>query len=109
MADVESAVSAFLAADAVPVERMAKKGLRQFDCRAAVLTLRLADEGDGDPARGCALDLVLRHAEPAVRPDDVLMGLALVAGLEPVGPPLLTRLAQGPWDAEAETVGDPLA
>ena len=35
-------------------------------------------------------------------------GLAAVAGLEISGAPLLTRLAQGPLDAETGTVGDPL-
>ncbi len=34
-----AAVAAFLGTDAVPVERMTKKGLREFDCRAAVVSL----------------------------------------------------------------------
>src|SRR4051812_30937281 len=71
---VEPAVAAFLAADEVLVERMTKKGLRSFDSRAAVLSLTVSGDGDG-----AALDLVLRHLEPAVRPDDVLSGLASVA------------------------------
>ena len=50
-------------------ERMTKKGLRDFDCRAAVLSLDGRPPTDGGPA----LELVLRHAEPAVRPDDVLV------------------------------------
>jgi hypothetical protein len=54
------------------------------------------------------LDLVLRHLEPAVRPDDVLSGLASVGGLELVGVPLLTRLAQGPLDPDTGEIGDPL-
>ena len=49
-----------------------------------------------------------RHLEPAVRPDDVLTGLGAVAGLELVGVPLLTRLAQGPLDEETGEIGDPL-
>ena len=54
------------------MERMTKKGLREFDCRAAVLSLqRVAAATTGR----AVLDLVLRHAEPAVRPDDVLSGL----------------------------------
>ena len=105
-APAEAAVAAFLAAASVPVERMTKKGMRQFDCRAAVLALRV-EAADQEP--GCALDLVLRHAEPAVRPDDVLTGLAHVAGLDAGSPPLVTRLAQGPWDDGAQQVGDPLA
>ncbi len=99
-----AAVVAFLAAPAVTVQRMTKKGRREFDCRAAVVALSAAPAG-----AGVRLDLVLRHAEPAVRPDDVLAGLAAVGGLRSAGAPLLTRLAQGPLDAEAGTVGDPLA
>jgi radical SAM-linked protein len=102
-----AAVETFLATETVPVERMTKKGLRGFDCRAAVLALSAAPlprEG----GEGSRLDLVLRHAEPAVRPDDVLSGLASVAGLSADGAPLLTRLAQGPLDEATGTVGDPL-
>jgi radical SAM-linked protein len=97
------AVAAFLAADSVAVERMTKKGLREFDCRAAVVALAVTARD-----AGARLDLVLRHAVPAVRPDDVLRGLAEVGGLEPPGAPLLTRLAQGPLDAGTGTIGDPL-
>ncbi len=47
-------------------------------------------------AAPCAIiDLVVRHVTPAVRPDDVLSGLRVVAGLEPPVPPRATRLAQG--------------
>jgi radical SAM-linked protein len=97
------AVAAFLEQDEVPVQRMTKKGLRDFDSRAAVLSLAAAPDGEGS-----TLDLVLRHLEPAVRPDDVLSGLKAVAGLEPDGVPLLTRLAQGPLDPETGEIGDPL-
>jgi radical SAM-linked protein len=105
------AVGAFLAADAVPVERMTKKGLREFDCRAAVVSLAVG-EADGQPE----LDLVLRHTVPAVRPDDVLTGLGQIAG-EPDetaaptagGSALMTRWAQGPLDETTGSVGDPLA
>jgi radical SAM-linked protein len=97
------AVEAFLAAATVPVQRMTKKGLRDFDCRAAVVALgALPREG------GTRLDLVLRHGVPSVRPDDVLAGLASVGGLETGGAPLLTRLAQGPLDAATGEIGDPL-
>jgi radical SAM-linked protein len=97
------AVAAFLAADSVVVERMTKKGLREFDCRTAVVALAVTARD-----AGARLDLVLRHAVPAVRPDDVLRGLAEVGGLEPPGAPLLTRLAQGPLDPETGAIGDPL-
>lgn len=98
-----AAVSSFLDAATVPVERMTKKGLRQFDCRAAVVALTASPREEGS-----RLDLVLRHLEPAVRPDDVLAGLRSVGGLEVAGAPLLTRLAQGPLDPASGEVGDPL-
>jgi radical SAM-linked protein len=102
-AEAEAAVTAFLAADEVPVQRMTKKGLREFDSRAAVLSLAVSA---AEP--GSRLDLRLRHLEPAVRPDDVLAGLSAVGGLELVGVPMLTRLAQGPLDPETGEIGDPL-
>ena len=103
-ATAANAVLRFLAAEEAVVERMTKKGMRAFDARAAVVSLAATTESD----RGAALDVVLRHGTPSVRPDDVLQGLAVVAGLD-VGPaPLMTRLAQGPLD-EAGGVGDPLA
>ena len=101
--EAEAAVAAFLAADEVLVHRMTKKGMRDFDSRAAVLSLVARPEGEG-----ALLDLVLRHLEPAVRPDDVLSGLASLHGLALVGVPLLTRLAQGPLDPETGEIGDPL-
>jgi radical SAM-linked protein len=105
--EARTAVRAFLAADAVMVQRMTKKGLRDFDSRAAVLELRVLPGGDGI-GPGSELELVLRHHEPAVRPDDVLSGLASVGGLELVGVPLLTREAQGPYDEATGEIGDPL-
>jgi radical SAM-linked protein len=99
-----TAVDVFLRTEAVPVQRMTKKGLREFDCRAAVLSLAAAPRDE----TGSRLDLVLRHAVPAVRPDDVLSGLGAVAGLELGGAPLLTRLAQGPLDPATGEIGDPL-
>lgn len=99
------AVETFLATESVTVERMTKKGMRAFDCREAVVSLTAAPAPSG---RGSRLDLVVRHAVPAVRPDDVLTGLRQVTGLETGGAPLLTRTAQGPLDPEAGSVGDPL-
>lgn len=101
---VATAVATFLAQQSVPVSRMTRKGLREFDCRAAVLSLTVHPHG-----AGTRLDLVLRHTDPMVRPDDVLNGLERLAGLAPPAPPLLTRLAQGRWDAVTEQVTDPLA
>jgi len=115
---VQDAVRAFLAAAEVPVERMTKKGLRTFDCRAAVLRLEVQEDVDGpagasgppETGASCAiLEAVLRHGTPSVRPDDVLAGLRSIAGLEAPAAPLHERLAQGPLDVEHGTVGDPLA
>jgi radical SAM-linked protein len=94
------AVEEFLARAEVTVERMTKKGLRAFDCRAAVVALA---------AVGQELDLVLRHEVPAVRPDDVLAGLAATSGFEAGEAPTLTRLSQGPLDEDTATIGDPLS
>ncbi len=107
-AQAEQAARVFLDTPEVLVERMTKKGLRTFDCRAAVVSL----EAHGGPEGGveCAiLDVVLRHGTPSVRPDDVLAGLRDTAGLPGVAAPLHERLAQGPLDTQDGTVGDPLA
>jgi radical SAM-linked protein len=100
---VEPAAAAFLAAESVLVERMMKKGLREFDCRAAVLRLTVSPS-----EQGTRLDLVLRHAVPSVRPDDVLAGLTAVTGLQFPGAPALTRLSQGPLEPRTGEIGDPL-
>jgi radical SAM-linked protein len=120
------AVTSFLAAAEVPVERMTKQGRRTFDARAAVADLRVrcaaspggcpesdSDRPDAAPsevgAPPCAiLDLVVRQVTPTVRPDDVLSGLRVVAGLELPSPPRATRLAQGTLTTEGEIV-DPFA
>jgi radical SAM-linked protein len=104
------AVETFLAADQVEVSRMTKRGLRTFDARSAVVSLAASPSGGNGVGSGdCAiLDVVVRHAEPAVRPDDVLAGLHEIAGLGTSAAPLVRRLAQGPLDPQAGTVGDPL-
>ena len=102
--DVEADVTAFLAATEVPVQRMTKKGLRDLDARAPVLSLAVV--GAAPPT--VTLDLVLRHLVPAVRPDDVLAGMAALSGREVRGVPLLTRLGQGPLDEATGVIGDPL-
>ncbi|MFT4262297.1 MAG: TIGR03936 family radical SAM-associated protein [Nocardioides sp.] len=109
LAEVAAAVEGFLAAGEVTVERMTKKGLRSFDARAAVVELSASAAPKGE---GAVVHLLLRHGTPAVRPDDVLAGMAgfgLATGAEHGGLPLLTRLAQGPFDEATATVGDPLA
>jgi radical SAM-linked protein len=135
--EARRAVAAFLAAEAVDVQRSTKNGVRTFDCRAAVTRFEVVDEGyaqngsqgtdgaadhsagepgvadpgaDGPQDRACAiLRLVVRHLTPAVRPDDVLSGLRATADLAPPVPAAVTRLAQGPLDEDTGTVTDPLA
>jgi radical SAM-linked protein len=106
-----SATEQFLARAEVPVERMTKQGRRSFDARAAVVTLGVVTvphPPSGAEESPCAiLEGVVRQLTPAVRPDDILAGLRLVAGLEPVAPPRVTRLRQGPLSGQAE-IGDPL-
>jgi radical SAM-linked protein len=102
------AVAAFLDAKSVVVERSTSKGTRRLDARAAVLTLevdRHAYSGAAAGAGSAMLRMVVRHLTPAVRPDDVLAALSIVAGLAPSSPPLVTRLAQGPLGTEAEILG----
>lgn len=110
--DAEAAVDRLLAAEVVEVSRMTKNGLRTFDARAAVHRASVEIDAAGREAAGeppCAiLQLVVRHATPAVRPDDVLDALRRVADLTPPAPPEVTRLAQGPLDEVAGTVADPL-
>jgi hypothetical protein len=132
--EAAAAVAAFAAAGEVLVERMTKNGVRTFDARAAVTGIEAGPapfrgvgvsagqsgvgEGDGHDDRPCAiLRLVVRHLTPAVRPDDVLTGLARVAGLVPPVPPQVTRLAQGPLrggsdatpaSVSVEALSDPL-
>ena len=83
---------------------MTKKGMRDLDARAPVISLAVT----GATPPTVSLELVLRHEVPAVRPDDVLAGMTAVAGREPLGVPLLTRLVQGPLDPATGEVGDPL-
>jgi radical SAM-linked protein len=88
--DVVPVVGKFLALTEAPVERLTSKGTRRMDARAPVVTLEVL----GD-FRGCALRMVVRHAVPSVRPDDVLNALRDVSDVFPVGQPLITRLTQG--------------
>ncbi|MDJ0384676.1 TIGR03936 family radical SAM-associated protein [Streptomyces sp. G-G2] len=113
-AEAERAVEVFLAAESVEVQRRTKNGMRTFDTRGAVVSLAVvpasAVPADRTPDSACAiLRLVVRHLTPAVRPDDVLSGLRVVADLAPPVPAAVTRLAQGLFDEESGTVTDPLA
>jgi radical SAM-linked protein len=125
--DLRAALTAFLAQDQVEVQRMTKSGLRTFDARGAVVRADVLAGPPGTPGDGggeaasitrhesspetpCAiLQVVVRHATPAVRPDDVLAALRAVADLAPPSPPVVTRLAQGPLDEADGSVADPLA
>lgn len=108
---LRAAVAAFTAADEVFVERMTKQGRRTFDARAAVIDINviMSDETPSEAvAVPCAiLELVVRQVTPAVRPDDVLSGLRVVADLEPPVSPRVTRLAQGTLTARG-AIADPL-
>jgi radical SAM-linked protein len=102
------AVTAFLDAPEVLVERLTKQGRRTFDARGPVVRLTSMGAPSGVNAARCAiLDLVVRQVTPSVRPDDVLSGLRVVADLEPPAPPMVTRLAQGTLTAQGGLV-DPL-
>jgi radical SAM-linked protein len=62
-----------------------------------------------DQFAGCGILMaVVRQASPAVRPDDVLSALGVVAGLRPSAPARATRMAQGRLDDDGGLV-DPLA
>lgn len=113
---LEAAVARFLDADTAPVERLTKGGKRQIDARGPVLSLAVTERetppgpaGDTAGAGTCGtLRAVVRQTSPAVRPDDLMSALLVVAGLAPVVPVRATRLAQGPLDDDG-TLGDPLA
>ena len=112
---LREAADAFWAQTQVEVTRMLKAGPRTFDARTAVLDLAVDTAASAPVMTGvvpgeCAiLRLVVRHTTPAVRPDDVLTALRVVAGLEPPTPPLVIRLAQGPLQEGSVRVADPLA
>lgn len=98
-ADPGAAVEAFLAAETVPVQRMTKNGLRDFDARSAVVALTVVDEG---------LEMMLAHQTPLVRPDDVLLALTTVwPEFAPADVPVLTRLSQGVLDLTTGEIVEP--
>jgi len=107
LATAAHSVSAFLACQVVEVERMTKNGRRRFDCRAAVVAMS-AREDVADSGSCAILEVVVRHGTPAVRPDDILAGLRITAGLVLPVPPLQTRIEQGLLDPLTGSVMDPL-
>ncbi|MDT3445378.1 MULTISPECIES: TIGR03936 family radical SAM-associated protein [unclassified Pseudofrankia] len=104
--DVSRALDALLARESLEVERRTKSGRALVDVRRAVIcgVCRAS-------AHDCAiLDVVVRHTTPAVRPDDVLTALGVVA-VPPLTfpvPPEPTRLEQGLIRVDG-TLADPLA
>lgn len=108
-AALRAALSALFARESVVVERVTPSGRRQIDVRAALVSADVGGSqasmtGDGD---GCAiLTAVVRQMTPAVRPDDVLGALAVVADLRPPVPAKATRMAQGLLDDGGE-LADP--
>ena len=123
-AELAAAVSALLAATAVEVERLLKDGKRTIDVRPAVVRAEVlpadtlgerADTGHvhaddrSDPAGPCGiLEVVVRQTTPAVRPDDVLSALRVVADLVPPVPAKAIRMAQGRLDDDGR-LADPFA
>jgi radical SAM-linked protein len=98
-ATLRAAADAFLAKDAVSVQRMTKNGMREFDARAAVIFL------DAEDAR---LVMTLAHQSPLVRPDDVLTGLRVASpAFAPPAAAVLTRLAQGELNPDSGDITEP--
>jgi radical SAM-linked protein len=104
---------ALLAVPKLLVERITKDGRRSLDARAAIASLDvevfpiLPPAPDQLTTYGI-LVAVVRQASPAVRPDDVLSALGVVAGLPPPVPAKAIRMAQGRLDDDGDLV-DPLA
>lgn len=104
----QAAVTDLLAAQKLLVERVTKSGRRELDVRVAIASMCIRGEPQSPPQ--CAIiDLVLTHATPSVRPQDVLAALWRVGNIAPPTPPRVTRLAQGLLAAGARDVSDPLA
>lgn len=102
--EARHAVDQLLAETTVEVTRMTKKGPRVFDIRADLQHL-----GCTVDATGCVImHMVVLHGTPAVRPDDVIVGLKQVASLATPLPPVVTRMAQGPLVIGSAEVSDPL-
>lgn len=94
--DVARAVQEFLALEHAEVERLTRKGMRRMDARSAVVAIDLlAGDGASAEAGDATLRMIVKHTEPAVRPDDVLTAMREVSGVTLDAPPLMTRLAQG--------------
>lgn len=107
-AALQEALDAFFATPEVVVERVTPSGRRQIDVRAAVVTASLLPARTAGTAEVCAImAAIVRQTTPAVRPDDVLGALDVVAGLKPPVPAKATRMAQGLLDDRGD-LADPL-
>lgn len=112
-AALRAALDALLAETSVIVERVTPAGRRQIDVRAALVSADVAASGvslstSTAPPPDCAMmTAVVRQTTPAVRPDDVLGALDVVAGLRPPAPAKATRMAQGLLDHRGD-LADPL-
>ena len=108
--ELRRAVVALEAADAVVVERVTPSGRRQIDVRGALVGVIVSAPGStsAPDTTDCAImTAVVRQTTPAVRPDDVLGALDVVAGLKLPAPAKATRMAQGLLDDRGRLT-DPL-
>ncbi|MBB4904627.1 radical SAM-linked protein [Actinophytocola algeriensis] len=110
---LKAAWEGLVAAEVVEVERLTKHGMRTIDARSAIVTGWVEDDPVVSPSTTqpgpCGiLVVVVRQLTPAVRPDDVLSALRVVAALEPPVPAKATRMAQGRLD-DSGGLSDPLA
>lgn len=114
-ADLKAAVETLMAKESLVVDRIMPAGKREIDVRAAVAwavvggdsPAGVTPEETGGAGVCAILTAVVRQTTPAVRPDDVLGALDVVAGLKPPVPAKATRLAQGLLD-DSGRLTDPL-
>jgi hypothetical protein len=111
-----TALAALLAESSLVVERIIPSGRRQIDVRAALVHAEVLppvpvgvspSTGPGPDGVCAIMAAVVRQMTPAVRPDDVLGALDVVADLRPPVPPKATRTAQGLLD-DGGALADPL-
>lgn len=108
--DLCRAVVALEGADAVVVERVTPSGRRRIDVRGALVGVIVSapeSRSAPDPTDCAIMTAVVRQTTPAVRPDDVLGALDVVAGLKLPAPAKATRMAQGLLDDRGRLT-DPL-
>lgn len=123
--ELRTAAESLLAAECVEVQRLTKDGTRTLDARSAVLSAEVLDSADADalsdrfPPFVAQVDdwpkgqepygilvTVVRQTTPAVRPDDVLNALRVVADLDLPTAARATRWEQGRLD-DAGGLADP--